>query len=556
MPGRTLFPQGIPTNILSDRARQIAEELDKSSLVQRGSSAAKNDGKVDADEIRSALASVDQFDAETAGAVKELAAALGVEVGAQAPKKWLERTSERFDYPVAAATMGNKAIVLDPNSSGSYPAIRTYDPASDQWGKIELPGNWWGRTKDSRLAADKDGLYFLAANSDNGRPAGWGLRYDAASRSFQDLPENPKPLSKSAYATVGGNLYAVGGAQHTYDATAQSTVMMFEKASGAWRELPPLPVPRFGASAIEVGGKLAVVGGSSGAPSYAPMDRVDIFDPATGQWQTPPLRVGSATTEASLWAEGNVLHVTGGVGTNGRTNTNHETLDITNGKIGDGVQLPADSTRLFATRVGDRVFAFGETGGNDRKSFTREWGSDAPPPPAVVNNNTTVNNHTFNLNVTNVDLTVVNNTVNNFVNLTAINVTNDVTINDTRLSLGPVVLAGLAPAKQGKGEGCFDPDNDFFLRTSQDDKPLLRQGKDASGQRYLVGVAQDGRSAAPKNRSELFAYHPETKTLIPFKSDAQGQFAIPVPPGLTGELRIFQMSNGSPSGAATVQLAD
>src|SRR6185369_141795 len=103
---------------------------------------------------RSALANVDAFDPETAGAVKELAAALVVEVGAPAPKKWLERTSERFDYPVSASTMGDKAVVLDPNSSGDYPAIRTYDPASDQWGKIELPGNWWGRTRDSRAATD------------------------------------------------------------------------------------------------------------------------------------------------------------------------------------------------------------------------------------------------------------------------------------------------------------------------------------------------------------------------------------------------------------------
>jgi hypothetical protein len=556
MPGRTLFPQGIPTSILSDRARQLAEELDKSSLVQRGSPAAKNDGKVDADEIRSALANVDQFDAETAGAVKELAQALGVEVGPAAPKKWLERTSEGFNYPVAAATMGDKAVVLDPNSSGNYPTIRTYDPANDQWGKIELPGNWWGRTKDSRLATDKDGLYFMAANFDNGRPVGWGLRYDANARSFQDIPANPKPWSRSAYASVGGNLYAAGGSPHGYDATAQNTMMMFEKASGTWKEMPPLPVPRYGASAIEVGGKLAVVGGSSGAPNYSPIDRVDIFDPATGQWQNPPLRVGTATSEASLWAEGNLLHVTGGSNTNGRTNTNHEILDITNGKISDGVPLPADSNRLFATNVGGRTFAFGETGGNNSKSFTREWGSDAPPPPAVVNNNTTVNNNSFNLNVVNVDLTVVNNTVNNFVNLTAINVTNKVTINDTRLSLGPIDLDCLPSQAQGKGEGCFDPDNDFFLRTSQDNKPLLRQGKDSAGQRFLVGVSESGKSAVPKNRGELFAFHPETKTLIPFKSDAQGQFAIPVPPGLKGELRIFQMQNGLPSGAATVQLAD
>lgn len=554
MPGRTLFPQGIPTSILSDRARQIAEELDKSSLVQRGSGAAKNDGKVDADEIRSALATVDQFDPETAGAVRELAAALGVEVGAPAPKKWLERNTERFNAPVSAAAMGNKAVVVDPNSSDDYPTIRTYDPANDQWGKIELPGNWWGQTRGARVATDKDGLYFMASNWNNGRPIGWATRYDANTRSFSDLPQNPKPFSKSAYATVGGNLYAAGGSLHSYDSTAQSTVMMFEKASGQWRELPPLPVPRAGASAIEVGGKLAVVGGTGGAPGYQELDRVDIYDPATGRWQDPPLRVGTATREASLWAEGNVLHVTGGTGGNGRTNTNHETLDITNGKIGDGVPLPPDSTRLFATRVGDRVFAFGETQGNNGKSFTREWGSDAPPAPAVVNN-TTVNNNTFNLNVVNVDLSVVN-TVNNFIDLTAINVQNDITINDTRLSLGPVVLKGLASQADGRGKGCFDPDNDFFLRTSQDDKPLLRTGADGAGQRFLVGLAQDGRSAAPRNRGELFAYHPETKTLIPFKSDDKGQFAIPVPQGLKGELRIFQMKNGAASGAATVQLPD
>src|SRR4051812_44832739 len=166
---RTLFPQGIPTAALTDRARSLGEELDKSSLIARSSPTTKGDGKIDAEEIKSALGQVDQFDSDTRDAVKQLASALGVEATNAPPLKreWQDRTTERFDTPVAATTMGDRAVVLDGSSSEEYPVLRTYDPGTDQWSKIALPQNFWGQTKGSSIAGDKNGLYFSAGDWTN-----------------------------------------------------------------------------------------------------------------------------------------------------------------------------------------------------------------------------------------------------------------------------------------------------------------------------------------------------------------------------------------------------
>jgi hypothetical protein len=241
----------------------------------------------------------------------------------------------------------------------------------------------------------------------------------------------------------------------------------------------------------------------------------------------------------------------------GRANTNHDTVDLTTGKLGDGVPLPAGALRLDATRVGDRVFAFGMMPGNHYNPFTREWapvkGQGGAGDGGAGDGTTVINNNTFNLQVVNVDLTQVTQTVNNFVDLSTA-VTQNVTVNDTRLSLTPIPLRALAEQGDGRTTGFYDPDGDFFLRTKSSDRPLLRLGSDASGQRFLVGLADGGKSAVPRGRGELFAYHAATRTLIPFKSDAQGQFAIPLPAGISGSLQIFAMKDGVASGAGTVSV--
>jgi hypothetical protein len=557
---RTLFPQGIPTNALSGRARSIAEELDNGSLIARSNPSTRGDGKVDADEIRWALSQADGFDADTRAAVKDLATALGVDAPNAAPVKreWQDRTTEKLDTPVAAMAMGDRAVVLDGSSSEEYPILRVYNPGNDQWTKIDLPQQLFGKTKASSVATDDKGLYFVAGDYSAGTPIGWTLRYDDAARSWSWLPENPRPADHAATASLNGNLVVAGGANTFFNAKPVATVQMFDASQGQWTSLPDLPVARTGASALAVGGKLVVVGGTDA--NYQTLDRVDIYDPATGRWQDPALRVATAVQRPSLWAEGNVLHVTGGMNNLGRANTNHDTVDLTTGKLDDGVPLPAGALRLDATRVGDRVFAFGMMPGNHYNPFTKEWapakgqggaGDGGAGGDGAGGGTTIIDNNTFNLQVVNVDLTQVTQTVNNFVDLSTA-VTQNVTVNDTRLSLTPIPLGALAEQSDGKTSGFYDPDGDFFLRTKSNDRPLLRLGSDASGQRFLVGLADAGKSAVPRGRGELFAYHAATRTLIPFKSDAQGQFAIPLPAGISGPLQIFAMKGGVASGAGTV----
>jgi hypothetical protein len=553
---RTLFPQGVPTSALSNPARAIAEELDKSILIARQNPATKGDGNVDAEEIRSALAQVDQFDAPTRDAVKQLAAMLGVDAPNAVPVKreWQDRTTERFDTPAETTVMGDRAVLLDGSSSHEYPVLRTYDPANDQWSKLDLPQNLWGQTKNSSIAGDKNGLFFVAGDWTNGRPVQWTLRYDNNAKSWAWLPPNPKPAHEGAVASVGGNLYIAGGSASDFGGKVTGAAQVFDVSKNAWADLPDLPVARDGASATEVDGKLVVVGGHDG--NGQTVDRVDVYDPKTGKWQDPPLRVATATHRPSLWAEGSVLHVTGGENSSGRANTNHDTVDLATGKLGDGAPLPAGMTNQFATRVGDRMFAFGSELTNGRKPFTREWavaknqpGADGAGAGGGAGGTTVINN-TFNLQVVNVDVTQVTNNVKNFVDLSTA-VTQNVTVNDTRLSLTPIALVGLD--KQGDGN-FYDPDNDFFLRSKSGDRPLLKVGSDTSGQRFLVGLNDAGKSAVPHGRGELFAYSAATKTLVPFKSDAQGQFAIPLPSGVTGALQIFSMKDGVASGAGTVTL--
>ncbi|MCC9654773.1 Kelch repeat-containing protein [Rhodopirellula halodulae] len=140
-------------------------------------------------------------------------------------------------------------------------------------------------------------------------------RFDAASKSWTDLPALPEGRSSLDAAVLNDTVYVFGGwkldgesDESTWHKTAWS-LNLLEPQSG-WQPVANPPFQRRAISVAAHDGKLYVVGGmrSEGGPTT----RVDVYDPASQTWSLGPALPGSgmAGFGSSAFATGGRLYVT------------------------------------------------------------------------------------------------------------------------------------------------------------------------------------------------------------------------------------------------------
>lgn len=387
------------------------------------------------------------------------------------------------------------------------------------------------------------------------------FRYDTSRKEWSQLPQTNSYRESAAVLGAGGKVYAFGGGPHRYarsDADMASTFEVFDPATDQWTEAE-MPAPRSEGRAVEVDGKIFLFGGRDPTSRYEPVNRVDVFDPATGEWQDPPFHLPTTASHMSAWVQDGELHLAGGRATHtGRQKVNevHEVMNPATGEVRDAADIDAPdhaSTMALVEHQG-RLFAMGAAGydHDDSASFLMELAEPPASSDGPSGNVVTIINHNHNVDV-DVHVSNVLTSISNRVDVTHITqVQQSIEVNNTSISQHVVSLDVMNVTQNNRYTGFFDPDNDFFLRTTAGNKPLLSVGQTPDGP-ALVGVEQSGTSPAPKNAS-LFLFHPESETLVPFGTDKNGQFAVPLPPDLSGEAVIFAMDGDEPSRAAPVQL--
>ncbi|XP_062418177.1 kelch-like protein diablo [Pungitius pungitius] len=111
---------------------------------------------------------------------------------------------------------------------------------------------------------------------------------------------------KVAVAALGGQIYAVGGADHV---RCYSSVERYNPDTDSWStDVAPLSSPRSGVSAVAMDGYLYAIGGHDGVAAVSAVER---YDPRMNTWskQRPMLSRRSGAAAAVL---GGHLYVMGG----------------------------------------------------------------------------------------------------------------------------------------------------------------------------------------------------------------------------------------------------
>jgi len=196
----------------------------------------------------------------------------------------------------------------------------------------------------------------------------------------------PVGLTNAAAATLGGKVYALGGAS---GAAAERALFVYDPEVDAWQTGPRLPesFPPVTSPALAArGGELVVIGGQLAAGGAT--TRVIAVEPGTGTWTSLaplPVALGAATAQAI----GSDIYVAGGLD----GSASHAELWVL--RAGASAWSPAASMSsarhgAASTVIGDRLFVFG--GMRDGAALalaevydpsTNEWTALAPLPAPV-----------------------------------------------------------------------------------------------------------------------------------------------------------------------------
>lgn len=126
-------------------------------------------------------------------------------------------------------------------------------------------------------------------------------------------PSLSRPRAGLAGATVGGEIFALGGFAPDAPAPFDLVEARGRGWNSRWRKLPAMPTARANLSAAGLGGFVYAAGGL-GAEVGGDMPLLDVverFDPATSTWDTcPPLPVPRAAP--GMTGHGDLLYVAGG----------------------------------------------------------------------------------------------------------------------------------------------------------------------------------------------------------------------------------------------------
>lgn len=176
------------------------------------------------------------------------------------------------------AVVVGKRIYL---AGGVQRAIQIYDPASDSWELLIIPGE---PIRDHSTAVLFDGEIWILAGRSNIDGAFSSVSiFDPVTRTFREGPRMVEPHSGFAAAVVQGQIMAVGGELNTgANAGSPVTLDTFEiyvPGEQRWRRAPDLPIALHGIGGAVVRDRLFIAGGSEIANSVIPAGRTFVYVP-------------------------------------------------------------------------------------------------------------------------------------------------------------------------------------------------------------------------------------------------------------------------------------
>jgi hypothetical protein len=188
--------------------------------------------------------------------------------------------------------------------------VSTFDPISEVYSAplapMPTPRYRFGATCTNGQVHVAGGFSNATAGS-----MGWSLDsvdvYDIATDAWHSGPPLNTARGDLALASVGGDLYAIGGYDWTY--TALATVEKLAAGASAWSFVSSMASPKGDLQAAVIDGRIFVPGGWNAASTF--LSELAIYDAATDTWGLGP-SMSAPRVDAAVAALDGKLFVIGG----------------------------------------------------------------------------------------------------------------------------------------------------------------------------------------------------------------------------------------------------
>ena len=226
-------------------------------------------------------------------------------------------------------------------------------------------------------------VFVVGGFNEAGQPVNTVELYDPQTDAWSEGPALPIAVHHTGAATLGDQLYVVGGFTGT---DFKPTDKVYVYNGTAWVEGPKLPQP-LGAQGIAVwGDRLFVVGGNqANGASTGVMYSLGVGDT---EWQIEP-SMPTLRNHLTLAAANDKLYAIGGRDENSMTLQTVEIYDPVTKKWQTGADMPTGRSGITSAVVGGKVYVFG--GESTDKTFNEAeeynpvsdtWGKLTPMPEA------------------------------------------------------------------------------------------------------------------------------------------------------------------------------
>ena len=218
--------------------------------------------------------------------------------------------------PSVAVLAGKLYAIGGKNNFGNtISTVECFDPATEEWSLV-APTNTARNTCGAGVMDGK--LYTVGGWDDDAGDEGMALRsvecFDPSTGQWSAVAPMNSVRDGAAVATVGGKLYAVGGAGGPLDGDVAflSSAECFDSSTGLWSPIAAMSTARCYHDVAMLAGKLYAVGGSSeDDEDDDALSAVECFDPSTGQW-SPVADMGAARNSTGVSVSDGKLYAVGG----------------------------------------------------------------------------------------------------------------------------------------------------------------------------------------------------------------------------------------------------
>jgi DNA-binding CsgD family transcriptional regulator len=250
-----------------------------------------------------------------------------------------------------ATSSGGAAPEVPAAPADGYPI--PIEQRSERWRALPpLPDNLTGAA-----AASLGGQIYVIGGERSGEIVGDVWRYDPAVGNWQQIAPKLTAVRDAQAAVLNGRIYVPGG--HTADGRATAVVEVFDPASGWSAAAAPLPEPRAAYSLAALEGQLYLFGGLHQGEAQASLFRYDVRN---NEWADDPTPMPTARAYSGAIAVEGRIFVFGG-------ERNGVALDVTEQYIpaneGSGnpwnirASLPGPRGRFGLGAISGQIYLFG-----------------------------------------------------------------------------------------------------------------------------------------------------------------------------------------------------